>query len=202
MEIESLFSDSPFPLFLGTKNACALRATSKKLKSIVSACPWNDRTTSVSSNVFLRWRQCFPCAVYVKITREIHSYVLPIHIISMKGISEVDISGCGISRFALKNMQHLQNAEKVNIAFTVITEEAIALLSSDKPKRLVVSDDQVHLITDLKGFNVEVSNDDGYDLLNEMLRKCFRPLEFYDLRNEMLNAAYFRYALLNRDAGV
>jgi hypothetical protein len=155
MDFVFLFSDSPFPGLLGTKSARAFRATSKKMKLLVSTHPWDDRKTTITSchnDATIRWRRCFPFATFIKL--ECPYYVFSFHIKGMQGVSEVDISGSDLSGGALENLHHLNKATWIDVRSSNITKEAIAMLSSEEEKTLIVCEDQGKMIADLTGFRV------------------------------------------------
>lgn len=155
MDFVLLFSESPFPGLLGTKSACAFRATSKKMKSLVTMHKWDDRKTSITNlHAFatLRWRLCFPFATFVKL--ESRTCIGLPHIQGVQGVAEVDMSGTLLSTLALGNLHHLKKATWIDVRSSNITKEAIVTLLSDEEKTLIVCEDQGKMIAGLTGFRV------------------------------------------------
>lgn len=76
--------------YLTTRDACAVRATSKELRAAVAAFPWSDISTRVTGPLSL-WRKCIPRARAVNLRGR--ADLCDDDFSSIRGVRVVDISG-------------------------------------------------------------------------------------------------------------
>ena len=99
---------------VGTRGACALRATCREARDAVAAHPWADTVTRVEGSLAL-WRTCFPRAQAANVSER--GDLVDVDFVHLRGMSTLIMCDCGESEIGDAAFVHLRGLRSLDMSF-------------------------------------------------------------------------------------